>query len=135
MRSTPIAPNVFLTQPELHLLAGRHVESGRLVFPLPADTAFRPVPLPTRGLLWSYTVQHFAPKSPPYRGSEPFEPFALGYVELPNCLIIESRLTEVAFNALRIGMPMELTTLVLRTDSDGAHITTYAFRPQQKTPP
>lgn len=87
--------------------------------------------LPSRGTLWSYTVQRFAPKSPPYRGSEPFAPFALGYVELPGALIVEGRLTGVAFDALRLGLPMELTTLPLHTDPDGTIVLTYAFRPAQ----
>ena len=130
MRSRPIAPNLFTLTPTLRLLAGRHRESGRLVFPLPEDPiAFEPVTLPERGRLWSYTVQRFAPKSPPYHGTEPFVPFALGYVELPNALIVESRLTEVAFEDLRLRMPMELTTVPVRTDPDGVVVLSYAFRP------
>jgi len=103
-----------------------------MVFPLPPDTeSFDPVELPSRGTLWSYTVQRFPPKSPPYCGKEPFEPFALGYVELPGALIVESRLADVSFDALRLGLPMELTTTALRTDADGHVVLTYAFRPAQ----
>jgi uncharacterized OB-fold protein len=91
------------------------------------------VALPTRGVLWSHTVQRFAPKSPPYAGPAPFEPFALGYVALAEALIVESRLTDVAFDQLRIGLPMELTTLVLRYAPDGALKTTFAFRPSQES--
>jgi uncharacterized OB-fold protein len=37
----------------------------------------------TDGTLWTWTVQRFAPKSPPYVPPEDgFRPFALGYVEL-----------------------------------------------------
>jgi uncharacterized OB-fold protein len=79
--------------------------------------------------LWSYTVQRFPPKSPPYRGAEPFQPFALGYVELPGALIVETRLTEVDFEELRLGLSMELTTTVLRRDEDGSAVLTFAFRP------
>ncbi|HEX6389706.1 MAG TPA: zinc ribbon domain-containing protein, partial [Solirubrobacteraceae bacterium] len=35
--------------------------------------------LPATGTLWSFTVQGFAPKSPPFVGA--FEPFGVGYVE------------------------------------------------------
>jgi uncharacterized OB-fold protein len=83
--------------------------------------------------LWSYTVQRFPPKAPPYRGTEPFQPFALGYVELPGALIIESLLTEVSFEALRLGLPMELTTTELSCDPDGCVVLTYAFRPARHT--
>ncbi len=85
--------------------------------------------LPNRGQLWSYTVQRFAPKSPPYAGPVPFEPFALGYVELAGALIVESRLIDVAFEDLRIGMPLELAVVPFRTDPDGTLVTTFAFRP------
>jgi len=41
------------------------------------------VTLPAEGVLWTWTVQRFAPKSPPYvPPAGGFEPFALGYVEL-----------------------------------------------------
>ncbi|HTJ70421.1 MAG TPA: OB-fold domain-containing protein [Actinospica sp.] len=42
------------------------------------------VVLTGEGTLWSWTVQRFAPKSPPYVAPPGgFVPFALGYVELP----------------------------------------------------
>lgn len=129
MVTRPIAANVFAISP-LRLIGGRDRSSGNIVFPLPAGNAnYEPVDLPTHGSLWSYTVQRFAPKSPPYGGSAPFAPYAVGYVELPHALIVESLLTEVDFSALRVGLPMELTTIPFRTDEDGTTVVTYAFRP------
>lgn len=97
---------------------------------MPADTErYVPCELPNRGRLWSYTVQRFAPKSPPYAGPVPFEPFALGYVELDAALIVESRLVDVAFRDLRIGMELELSIVPFRTERDGTVVTTFAFRP------
>src|SRR6266516_8072081 len=62
------------------------------------------------GTLWTWTVQCFAPKSPPYAAAqEDFEPYGVGYVELPGEVRVESRLTEADPARLRIGMPMELT--------------------------
>ena len=43
--------------------------------------------------------------------------------------VVESRLTGVAFEDLRVGMPVELTLVPLRTDPDGTAVVTYAFRP------
>ncbi len=129
MATRPIAANVFATSP-LRLIGGRDRSSGNLVFPLPPEAAnYEPVDLPTHGSLWSYTVQRFPPKSPPYRGPAPFVPYAVGYVELPHALIVESLLTDVDFSALRVGLPMELTTIPLRTDKDGTTVVSYAFRP------
>lgn len=130
MTSQPIAPQVFDTGPPLHLIGGRHRQTGHVVFPLDAnDDQFEACTLPSSGTLWSYTVQRFRPKTPPYIGPEEFEPFALGYVELPGTVIVESRLTGVPFDQLRIGMPLTLTIIPLLTKADGTAITTYAFRP------
>jgi uncharacterized OB-fold protein len=130
MAARPIAPDIFTTGSPPRLIGGRHRLSGRFVFPLPHNSeSYERVELPSRGSLWSYTVQRFQPKSPPYRGAEPFQPFALGYVELPGALIVESRLTEVDFDELRLGLSLELTTTVLRHDVDGTTVLTYAFRP------
>jgi uncharacterized protein len=76
-----------------------------------------------RGTLWTWTVQCFEPKSPPYAGAEPFEPYGVGYVELPGEVRVEARLTESDPARLRIGMEMELTLIPW-----GSGVT-YAFRP------
>jgi uncharacterized protein len=132
MNGRPVAPGLLAEDSPPRLIGGRHRRSGRMVFPMPADIeAYEAVPLPRTGTLWSYTVQRFEPKRPPYEGASPFEPFAVGYVELPKAVIVESRLTEVKFDALRIGMPMELVTMPLRTDPDGTTVLTFAFRPEQ----
>ena len=130
MKQRAIAPQVFVTGPSPHLLGARHRRTGRLVFPWdPADGEHEPCALPARGTLWSFTVQRFRPKSPPYAGPEGFEPYAVGYVELPGALIVESRLTGIPFEHLRIGMPLQFTTLRLNTAPDGAALMTYAFGP------
>ena len=49
------------------------------------------VELGSRGTVWGFTVQRFAPKSPPYvvpPGG--FVPFAVGYVELPEGVKVEA---------------------------------------------
>jgi uncharacterized protein len=80
-----------------------------------------------RGTLWTWTVQCFAPKSPPYAGAaDDFEPYGVGYVELPGEVRVEARLTEADPDRLRIGMAMELV-LVSAPGPGGA--LTYAFRP------
>jgi uncharacterized OB-fold protein len=129
---TPIDPGLFSDEAAPRLIAGRHRESRRLVFPRPVGPEdFEPLLLPRTGSLWSYTVQRFAPKSPPYGGDEIFEPFALGYVELHGALIVESRLVDVAFEELRVGLPMELAIVPFRKRADGAITTIFAFRPRR----
>ena len=60
-------------------------------------------------------------------------PYAVGYVELPGALIVESLLTEVDIGALKVGLPMELTTIPVRTDADGTVVISYAFRPAKES--
>ena len=87
--------------------------------------------LATRGQLWSWTIQCFAPKAPPYLpgGVEEFEPYGVGYIELPGEVRVEARLTENDPERLRIGMAMELTLIPVPGASDTL---TYAFRPVEE---
>lgn len=53
------------------------------------------------GRVWSHTVQRVPPKSPPYvPTSEPFEPFAVGYVELEDGVKVEAVLDCADFEDL-----------------------------------
>jgi uncharacterized OB-fold protein len=88
----------------------------------------RPRELATRGELWSWTIQCFAPKAPPYLPGavEEFEPYGVGYIELPGEVRVEARLTESDPERLRIGMPMELTLIPVPGAPDKL---TFAFEP------
>lgn len=125
----PIAPGLFTAESRPRLVGGRHRASGRIVFPCPPAEDFEPHPLGREGTLWSWTVQRYRPKSPPYAGPEAFAPWPVGYVELPGETIVEARLCEVDFAAIRIGMPLELTFIAL--DPDAAEpVMIHAFRPR-----
>ncbi len=72
------------------------------------------------------------PKSPPYAGpgdDRSFQPYAVGYVELPGEVRVEARLTESDPAKLKIGMAMELVVEPFATDAQGRPVLTYAFRP------
>ncbi|MGI9643805.1 MAG: Zn-ribbon domain-containing OB-fold protein [Ilumatobacteraceae bacterium] len=91
------------------------------------------IELATRGTLWSWTVQAFPPKAPPYLGptGDDFVPYGVGYVELPGQVRVEARLTENDPGKLEIGMEMELVVDPLGIDEDGNELVTYAFAPTQ----
>lgn len=131
----PIAPDLIEVDARgPKLFGGRHRETGKIVFPMPAGAEaadYERVPLRNEGALWSFTVQRFRPKSPPYAGADDdrsFKPYALGYVELPGQIIVESRIDIDDFSKLRIGMPMKLAASPFARASGDAPIT-YAFRP------
>ncbi len=81
--------------------------------------------LPATGSLWTFTVQGFAPKSPPYVPADEFEAFGVGYVEFAEELRVEGRLTVADPAALRIGAPMRVELL------DVADRALYAFAPAE----
>ena len=94
------------------------------------------VELATTGTLWSWTVQAFPPKAPPYLGpvGADFVPYGVGYVELDGQVRVEARLTESDPTKLRIGMAMHLVLDPLCIDEDGNQVVTYAFASTTASP-
>ncbi|NNM57371.1 OB-fold domain-containing protein [Acidocella sp.] len=129
-----IAPDLFVETPDgPRLQGGRRREGGGVVFPLPqgGERAFyEPVALSPHGRLWSWTVQRFRPKSPPYAGDEDergFRPYAVGYVELPGEVIVEARL-EFGEVEPRLGLLMRLEIVPFNHGADGVLQSCYIFR-------
>jgi uncharacterized OB-fold protein len=116
------------------LLAARERGGGRVIFPVPGDAdpdRYEAIALPREGQLWSWTVQRFRPKSPPYAGPEAFEPYAVGYVALGEAIIVEGRLTGAPLDGFTIGMPMRLVSQSFTLES-GEERTTFAFAPREE---
>ena len=68
-----------------------------------------PQELSAEGSLWTWTVQRFAPKSPPFVvPAEGFRPFALGYVELTEGVRVLAVFDAEDLDSLRIGMPVRV---------------------------
>lgn len=68
-----------------------------------------PVVLSGTGTLWTWTVQRYAPKSPPYAPpAAGFTPFAVGYVELPEGVRVLATL-DIRPEDAEIGMPLTVT--------------------------
>jgi uncharacterized OB-fold protein len=135
----PIAPGLF-TWPaeEPQLIGGKCNSCGVVTFPRQSGCPrcnsqdITDELLARRGTLWTWTIQGFLPKSPPYAGPETpetFQPYGVGYVELPGQVKVEARLTENDPEKLRIGMEMELVIIPFRTDEEGREVVTYAFAP------
>ena len=127
----PLDPTVLTAEPRL--IGSRCERCGTVTFPrqgsCPRCTSLdvRECELATRGTLWTWTIQCFEPKSPPFVAAGAFEPYGVGYVELPGEVRVESRLTEADPERLRIGMPMELTVI----PAAGGKVT-FAFRPVEE---
>ena len=121
-----------------HLIGGRCPQCGTYVFPPRADNCPNPVcagddleqvALSRRGTLWSYTENRYQPP-PPYPQSADFQPFAVAAVQLADeGIIVLGKVVAGTLAAdLRVGMPMELTTMPLLVDDDGVQRVVYAWK-------
>lgn len=119
------------------LLGSRCTDCGEVYFPASegctrcCSTAMETFALGSFGTLWSWTIQGFQPKSP-YNGGEAeadFQPYGVGYIEMPSGVKVESRLTLADPAQLKIGMPMALVLLPYRQVPGEAPVHTYAFAP------
>ncbi len=141
-RQVPVAAGLFTWPSEEPRLIGAECAGcGLISFPAgPAcqrcgGTDATEKLLSDRGALWTFTTQDFRPPSPPYDGTdtaETFQPYALGYVELPGEVMVEARLTfrgEPDPARLAIGQPMRLTIVPYRVGADGTQVMTFAFAP------
>lgn len=138
-QQVPVAEGVFTFPAESPQLIGsrctncdNHMFPTQSSCPRCAGTETEEVLLSNTGTLWTWTVQGYPPKSPPYAGNadpKTFEPFGVGYVELPDQVRVESRLTIADPERLEIGMKMKMVLVPLRTDDDGNEVVTFAFAP------
>jgi uncharacterized OB-fold protein len=58
--------------------------------------------------------------------------YGVGYIQLGEQVIVESRLTTSDPDELKIGMEMELVIIPFNKDDDGNEVVTYAFAPVKK---
>jgi uncharacterized protein len=120
------------------LLGGRCPSCGASFFPKQWSFCRNPscngteladVELSTRGALWSFTDNRYAPP-PPYPASEPFEPYGVAAVELAEeQMIVLGQLavgTDVA--TLAVGDEMELVVEPLYETDDEVR-TVWKWRP------
>lgn len=118
------------------MLGSRCNQCGETAFPAQDDCRHcsasdsTVVPIGDRGILWTWTIQGFMPKTPYNSGEteETFAPYGVGYVEMPGGVRVEARLRENTPEQLRIGMPMQLEIVPFRRDDGGNELMTYVFR-------
>ena len=85
------------------------------------------MPLGKKGKLWTYTVIRHKPPGD-YKGPDPFVPFGLGLVELPEGIRVLSPL-QVDPEKIKVGMALELEVYPLYTDENKNEVMAFRFRP------
>ena len=134
----PIAEGLF-TWPsnDPRLIGSRCSNCGVVTFPAQTScaacsgTETENIELERRGTLWTYTLQCFLPNRPPEDGPETpetFEPFAVGYVELPDQTRVQTRIKTRDVERLHVGMEMELV-VEKYIERDGKDVVAYFFTP------
>lgn len=136
MTLAPVADDLFELTSDGPRLIGSHCSGcGSSYFPIAlscrnpqcVDKTIARTALPARGHLFSYTIQRYQP--PALFQMDNWEPYAIGLIDLGGGLRVMGMLTGVAFEDIRIGMPLGLVTERLFTDPQRGAVETYKFAP------
>lgn len=129
MTATPAIDGWFTTGPDPALLGSRCTECGTVYFPPAggfcrnpgcAGEEFETTALSRRGTIWSYTDAQYQPPPPYVARTDPYEPFALAAVELPEGLVVLGQVADgYGVADLRVGAEAELVVETLHTDETG----------------
>jgi uncharacterized protein len=128
----PAVEGWFTLDEQPRLLGNRCRKCGSYFFPKIAGECRNPgcdgteldeVPLSSRGTIWSYTTNHYAPP-PPYVAAEPFEPYSVAAVELPEEKLVVLGQVDAAIDpaTLHVGMEVELTLGTLYEDDEQVYV-------------
>lgn len=115
------------------LIASKCVDCGELFFPKKDNGIctfcqsdnIEEIRLSTRGKIYSSTVVMMRPPAY-YRGDVPY---AMGFVELPEGIRIQTLFTDWNESVLKVGQEVEMVVERLHMDEEGREIVTYKFKP------
>ena len=142
--TSPAVEGWFATDDAPALLGSRCTACGNLVFPPTAEQAFcrnpacsgeqhEPVPLSRTGRVWSYTDAQYQPPAPYITTTDPFEPFAIAAVELPEGIVVLGQVADgYGVADLSVGDEVELVVETLYADESGER-TIWRWRPTGAT--
>jgi uncharacterized OB-fold protein len=129
MTTTPAIDGWFTTGGAPALLGSRCTSCASVFFPRldgfcrnPACSGedFEVVELSRRGVVWSYTDAQYQPPPPYIPGTDPFQPFAIAAVELPEGLVVLGQVAEgYGVADLHVGAEVELVVEPLYRDDSG----------------
>jgi uncharacterized OB-fold protein len=138
-KQIPCLEGWFTMPPEEPQLIGNRCQScGHYFFPK-AKTCRNPlcektkpledVKLSPRGTLFAFTINHYPPP-PPYHAPDPFTPFAVVSIALPEGIKVGGQVPrDVPNDTLKVGMEMEMVREVLYEDDQGNEVISWMFRP------
>jgi uncharacterized OB-fold protein len=129
MTATPAIEGWFTSGPEPALLGSRCTTCATVFFPKKvgfcanpacAGEEFEEATLSRRGTIWSYTDAQYQPPAPYVARTDPYEPFALAAVELPEGLVVLGQVADgYGVDDLKVGAEAELVVETLYADESG----------------
>lgn len=127
--TSPAIEGWFTTGSEPALVGSRCTTCASTFFPRTAGfcrnpqcdgSDFADVALSRRGRVWSYTDAQYQPPAPYIPATDPYEPFAIAAVELPEGIVVLGQVA-MGFGVgdLHVGSEVELVVEPLYTDDTG----------------
>ncbi|HSV40660.1 MAG TPA: OB-fold domain-containing protein [Nocardioidaceae bacterium] len=123
----PAIEGWFTTGPAPALVGSRCSDCEHVSFPKETDfcknpacsgDTFEDVELSRRGRVWSYTDAQYQPPPPYIPRTDPYEPFALAAVELPEGLVVIGQVADgYGVADLHVGAEVELVVEPLTEDT------------------
>jgi uncharacterized protein len=132
-KKVPIREGLWSSEKEPCLIGSQCNHCGEVFFPKRGDwlcsncqsDSLKEIKLSRRGKIYSYTVVMQRP--PVYYQGE--VPYAIGFVELPEGVRVETLFTGCNFDDLKVGMEVEMLIDKLHQEEDGTEVTCYKFKP------
>ena len=133
-KKVPVKEGLWTEEEEPQLVGSQCKTCGEIFFPKRQDVlcsncqsdTFNEIKLSRRGKVYSYSM---VMQRPPvyYRAAE--VPYALGWVELPEGIRVETLFTGCSPDDVKVGMEVEMIVDKLHTEEDGTEVLCYKFRP------
>jgi len=132
-KKLPVREGLWTSDERPQLVGSQCHNCGEVFFPKRQDvlcsycqsSSFKEINLSPRGKIYSYTVVMQRP--PVYYQAE--VPYAIGFVELPEGIRVETLFTGGKLEDLRVGMEVEMLIDKLHTEEDGTEVYCYKFKP------
>ncbi len=135
--TVPVAEGLFTeTADGPRLLGSKCASCGTPYFPRSAvchspdcrESKMEEASFGPRGTLWSCAIQNYPPPLPA-RYEEPYTPYALGMVDMPEGLRVLGRISTDDPEGVQVGAEVELVLERLYLDENENEVITWKFRP------
>jgi len=132
-KRVPVREGLWTSDEKPQLIGSECNRCGEVFFPKRENglcsycqsSHLKEIKLSPRGKIHSYTVVMQRP--PVYYKAE--VPYAIGFVELPEGIRVETMFTGCDLEDLRVGMNVEMLVDKLHEEEDGTEVYTYKFKP------